>query len=236
MTVAQPLDRPATVAAIHQPNYAPWLGYFHKIARADVFVFLDDAQFPKNGYTNRVQILTRGVPRWLTVAAQVSLGEPINVVRPAQADWGRRHLDALKGTYAAAPAFNAVWPRVREIWSSAPDADLAAINRHIVEAVSGELGLRARFAASSELAIAGRGGARLAAIVAALAPGGVYLSGRGGANYQDEADFARAGLSLRYSDFARRPYDQDGGAFVPGLSVLDAVFRLGWTGAADLVA
>ena len=30
------------VAAIHRPNYPPWLGNFHKFAGADIFVFLDD--------------------------------------------------------------------------------------------------------------------------------------------------------------------------------------------------
>jgi hypothetical protein len=236
VSAVRPLGRPAPVVAIHQPNYAPWLGYFHKIARSDVFVFLDDAQFPKNGYTNRVQILARGAPRWLTVATKVSLGEPINAVRPAQPDWAQRHLDALRGSYTGAPAFKAVWPRVREIWSTAPDAGLAAINRHVVEAIASELGLRPRFAAASALGIAGKGGARLAAIVASLAPGGVYLSGKGGAQYQNEAEFTAASLSLRYSDFAQRPYKQDGGDFVPGLSILDAVFRLGWAGAGELVA
>ena len=35
-----------TSAAIHQPNYIPWLGYFFKIAHADKFVFLDTVVFP----------------------------------------------------------------------------------------------------------------------------------------------------------------------------------------------
>ena len=33
--------------AIHQPNFLPWLGWFDKLARADVFVLLDSTQFPR---------------------------------------------------------------------------------------------------------------------------------------------------------------------------------------------
>ncbi len=32
------------IFAIHQPNYAPWLGYFYTVARIDLFIFLDDAR------------------------------------------------------------------------------------------------------------------------------------------------------------------------------------------------
>ena len=56
------------VVAIHQPNFFPWLGYFDKIARSDVFIFLDDVQFPKTGgvWSNRVKILIGGEARWST--------------------------------------------------------------------------------------------------------------------------------------------------------------------------
>ena len=36
------------IVAIHQPNFLPWLGYFDKLARADVFVLLDSVQFPRS--------------------------------------------------------------------------------------------------------------------------------------------------------------------------------------------
>ena len=76
-----------TVVAVHQPNYLPWLGYFYKIACADVFIFLDDVQFSKNSYINRVRILHAQRSHWLTIPVSVTLGDPINRVRPARADW-----------------------------------------------------------------------------------------------------------------------------------------------------
>ncbi len=73
------------------------------------------------------------------------------------------------------------------------------------------------------------------ALVAGFDPEGIYLSGRGGAEYQDPAKFLAAGLELRYSDFELSSYDQGGADFVEGLSIVDAVFHLGWKGASDLI-
>ena len=226
------------IVAIHQPNYLPWLGYFHKIAQADVFVFLDDVQFSKNGYINRVRILANGTARWLTVPVSVHLGDAINAVYAARADWRVAHLDTLKTFYGGAAAFAAVWPRLREIYAGLPADQLAASNRVLIERVAGELGLRCRFLASSEIdSGAMSGDDRLVRIVAAVAANGTYLSGKGGASYQDPDKFGAAGLGFRYTDFHHPVYDQGPGnhAFVPGLSAVDPVFRLGWSGAAELL-
>ncbi|MCK4820225.1 WbqC family protein, partial [bacterium] len=55
------------IVGIHQPNYLPWLGYFYKIARSDIFVFLDNAQYSKNSFINRNKIKTPQGAAWLTV-------------------------------------------------------------------------------------------------------------------------------------------------------------------------
>ena len=60
-----------TTIAIHQPNFMPWVGYFYKIAKADKFVLLDNAQFSKNSYINRSQILL--MQNGLTVPARPKL-------------------------------------------------------------------------------------------------------------------------------------------------------------------
>ena len=50
------------IISIHQPNYLPWIGYFNKIARSDIFVIFDDVQFPigkKGFFGNRNKIKTK---------------------------------------------------------------------------------------------------------------------------------------------------------------------------------
>ncbi|HOS03379.1 MAG TPA: WbqC family protein, partial [Candidatus Hydrogenedentes bacterium] len=46
------------LVGIHQPHYLPWLRYFEKIARVDVFIALDTVQYNKNGWQNRNRIKT----------------------------------------------------------------------------------------------------------------------------------------------------------------------------------
>ena len=55
------------IVSINQPAYIPWLGFFEKIARADVFVYLDTVQFEKNSFTNRNKIKTAQGWQWLTI-------------------------------------------------------------------------------------------------------------------------------------------------------------------------
>lgn len=225
------------IVSIHQPNYLPWLGYFAKLAASDIFVFLDDAQYSKNSYINRVGILADGQARWLSVPVSQSLGDPISAVRPARADWARAHQDRLRQAYRRTAAFAEIWPEIADLLTRAGAAPgLAAANRLLVEGLAARLDVRPRFLASSDLDLPpAAGDDRLVAIVQALAPGGTYLSGRGGAGYQDPEKFRAAGLGLRYTDFRHPIYDQGGGTFVPGLSVIDALFRLGWRDTARLI-
>jgi hypothetical protein len=223
-----------TLIAIHQPNYLPWLGYFHKIAKADLFVFLDDTQFPKQGYVNRVQILDNGQASWLTIPARPSLGTPISETHAGQEGWSGRHLSRLRNTYRKAAAFREVWPAVENLYGALdPDATLASTNSQLVIEIAALLGLTCRFALASAHPNSAdlTGGDRLVDIVT-QAGGTAYLSGRGGAKYQDPAAFEAADLELVYTTFKPRPYPQASEEFAPGLSVLDAIFNLGFEAAA----
>ena len=225
-----------TTVAIHQPNYLPWLGYFAKMAAADIFVLLDDVQFSKGSYTNRVQMARAGAPVWLTVPVTHKFGAQIREVGIASPDWTRGHVETLKQAYRKAARFSEVWPEL-ERWLAQASGSLADINSGLIRQFAARLGLSARLTMSSELPIAVDAAAdqRLALIVAYLAPGGTYLSGAGGAKYQTEPMFAAHGLKLAYSTFKLAPYACSGDTFLPGLSVVDALFHLGWEETAAIV-
>jgi len=220
------------VVAIHQPNYVPWLGYFSKIARADIFVFLDDVQFTKGGYTNRVKILSPAGPRWITVPVSLHLGDLICEVEISRSDWVRSHMSLLQGCYQQAPHFNKVWGELQEIYSGATQRIISELNIYLLRRLCERTGLEKKFHLSSSFEVQGKGDDRLVALMERLAPGGTYLSGKGGAKYQEPKKFLEAGFGFKYVEFEHPRYDQGGGAFLEGLSVLDAVFHTGFEGVA----
>jgi hypothetical protein len=68
------------IVAVHQPQYLPWLGYFDKIRRADVFCFLDNVQYKKNDWQNRNRIKTAQGWQWLTVPVHYRFPQKITEV------------------------------------------------------------------------------------------------------------------------------------------------------------
>jgi len=42
--------------ACHQPNFLPWMPFFEKMHKSDIFVILTEVQFEKNSWTNRCQV------------------------------------------------------------------------------------------------------------------------------------------------------------------------------------
>lgn len=53
-------------AVIHQPYFLPWMGYFSKLVYAEKFVVLDNVNFSKRHFIDRVQVINaEGEPIWL---------------------------------------------------------------------------------------------------------------------------------------------------------------------------
>lgn len=211
--------------AIHQPNYAPWCGYFAKLAAAQVFVLLDDAQMPSGrSYVSRTRLLGASGPQWLSVPVHHHAQERICDVRFAEPSWARRHLATWQARYARAPFFAPIFERLQSLYAQ-PGERLADFNERLVRLLAEVLGLTTPIVRASELSVAATGDARMVALCKAVG-GTEYLSGPSGPRYQHETSFVAAGLRLQVRAYEPLAYPQ-GGPFIPGLSMLDALFRLG---------
>jgi hypothetical protein len=222
------------IVTIHQPNFAPWTGFFDKMARADVFVLLDTVPFTKGGFQNRVKIKGHNGAQWLTVPVVTSgrLGQATNEVETNEKlPWRRDHLRTLEGLYGKTPH----GARVLEILGTAyesPSTVLADLCVSIIERVKSEYAITTKLVRSSELGASGSSSELLAAIVAECG-GDTYLSGPSGRSYLEGSPFDERGIAVTFHSFTPTPYPQVHGEFVGGLSMLDHLANVGplpwWT-------
>ena len=60
------------ICSIIQPTFFPWSGYFNIIYNSDLVIFLDDAQYSKNSWHNRNQIVINKKKSWITIPLKKS--------------------------------------------------------------------------------------------------------------------------------------------------------------------
>jgi hypothetical protein len=222
---------PEVIVSAHQPNFAPWLGFFDKTLHSDVLVLLDTVQFIKRGYQNRAQVKASNGSQWLTVPV-ISKGRYDQATRDVEIDetsrWRSVHLRTLRSILAKAPHRDDLLDVVEPIYARDDLHRLADLNVAIIRAVAERLGIATRLVLASELDLEGSS-TRLMINLTKAVGGDVYLSGPTGRRYLEPELFDEAGLELRYHAFEVFEYPQLHGAFEPGLSCLDYVANCGFT-------
>ncbi len=212
--------------AIHQPQYLPWPGYFDKIDRADLFVILDTVQYKKNEFQNRNRLKTAQGWQWLTVPVRYRFPQRIHEV-PINSDvnWRHKHRQALTANYARAPHFKTHLPFFDNLYEQTWDR-LVDLNIRTILGLMETFGVTTptRRAADWELSDDPTG--RLVDICR-HAGADTYLSGAGGQDYLDLAQFEAAGIRVVFQDYRHPEYPQQFGAFEPYMSAVDILFNCG---------
>jgi hypothetical protein len=226
-------------AAIHQPNYIPWLGYFFKLAHVDKFVFLDTVAYSSGSFVNRNSIKTPTGPAWLTIPVLTSgrSGQLISQVETDNThDWAERHLTTLRCNYSKAPYFKETFALLEPHYTvrAGDRRSLAEINIDIIYLIASYLGLKAQCARASELKISGHKTDLILDICRATGAK-TYLAGMGSKSYQEDKKFADAGITPIYSCFSQRSYPQRFGEFIGNLSIVDVLMNCGYLGTRQLL-
>lgn len=211
-----------TILAAHQPAYLPWLGYFDKIARSDVFVYMDSVQFEKNSFTNRNKIKTQQGPVWLTVPVLTKghTGETMCDTRvDNKQNWKSKHLKSIQMNYRKAPRFEACYPRLEELYRRDYEVLADMCYDHLLFWLA-ELGIQRGIHRLSTLGINSRK-SELVLDMCRCFKADRYLSGALGRDYLKEEDFTRENIAVEYQDFSHPVYQQLYGDFVPYMGIID---------------
>ena len=221
--------------AIHQPNFFPWLGYFHKIYLSDVFIFHDQVEYTKKSLIRRTQI--RKDPdsaelTYLTVplkhASDYTLISQLRIDHSQ--DWQKKALNQIRNAYRKAPYFELFYPMVADLFADSASFDsFSEFSIHCTLKIMEILGITSQTLVSSQLPVTGYKSAYNVNLVS-YCGGKVYYSGTGARKYQTEDEFTQAGISLCYLDtwsFLESQMDKLPVGFNPRTSVLDSLFLFG---------
>lgn len=210
------------IVTAHQPAYLPWLGYFEKILRSDVYVFMDCVQFEARSFINRNKIKTAQGPNWLTVPVK-SKGHREATLLDLEIDqsrtWKKDHLKSFYFHYKKAPRFEACYAKLEALYA----ADHRTLNDLCYDQLLfwlSELGVEKQIIKLSSLALPHKKSDLILEMCRTL-QATEYISGALGKDYLSPEDFEAARITLTFQEYRHPVYPQLWGDFTANLSILD---------------
>lgn len=218
------------IVGIHQPNYLPYLGFFDKLRKSDVFVIYDDAQFNKGDFQQRNRIRIYHGWKWLTVPVEKK-HIPINQIKikndieTGGTTWQENHLKEIHDNYKKAPCYLNFEKGIRRIYEQDYDM-LIDINMEFIKFLIKSFEIDTEIVYSSDFRFTSKSTEKLVDLVSAI-DGDIYLSGPMGKDYLDLQLFKKKSIKVVFQDFRHPVYQQQYDGFEPNMSAIDALLNVG---------
>jgi hypothetical protein len=214
-----------TVLTAHQPLYLPWLGFFHKVAMSNVYVFMDDVQFINDDYIHRNKIKgpTGGI--WLTVPV-LSKAHLDKTIKEIYIDnekmWGKKHWKSIYYDYCKAPYFESYADFFERTYKKKWDR-IADLDEYLLKYLFKELGISVKFIKASEQKFEGKKSERILDMCIKLGAD-AFIFGKMGRDYANIKDFEEKNIKVYFQDYKHPVYQQLYGKFISHLSIIDLLF------------
>ena len=221
----------------------PWIGFFVKISRADVFVVLDHTinNVKDSSWFRRVRMLIAGQPKWISIPLEKPRSgtfQALNEMHISNNQQARvlykKYIRSFEQSYARAPFYS----QFRDLFLDYfvfEDNRLVSKNMSFIKEVMSIFNIKTNVIYSSEMHASGSSTQMLVNIVKA-AGGNVYLCGDGADAYQDDNLFHNAGISIVRNEYSAKQYNQTGSKkFVSGLSIMDILLNEGIEGTSKMI-
>ena len=211
-------------AAVMQPYFFPYIGYFQLIASVDLFIVYDNIKYTKKGWINRNRMLLNGTDGMFSLPLKND-SDALNVVeRELAADFNRNKLlNKIEGAYARAPYFAQTFPLIERIVRH-DERNLFRYIHHSIVSVCKHLGPTTEIRVSSGIAVDHelKGQDKVIALCEALGAD-CYVNPIGGVDLYSKEAFKSRGIDLKFARSKPFKYRQFDNAFVPWLSIVDVM-------------
>ncbi len=217
------------ILSANQPYFAPFPGFFYKAWMSDLFVLLDDVQFPQGTtWISRNRFKGHQGALWITVPVwKKGLGlQKISEVRIChEGRWAKKHLKSLKTAYKKAPYLPEHLEFLEETFSEKNDM-LGELNLAVIRYLMRALTIQTKWVLLSDLDIPSTGNRRLVDLCTKLGAS-QFVAQSPAKKFLDEKSFQNEGIEVTYVSPPVPIYPQLWGDFIANLSVFDLVLNCG---------
>lgn len=217
------------ILTAHQPVYLPWLGLFHKIALADLFISFDQVQYQPKDWNNRNRIKTpQGTAIWLSVPVlrKGYLEKTISDIEINNSEpWARKHWRSLSMAYQKAPFYSRYAGFFEDTYHRRWES-LVELNIYMLRWFLDTLGIAVPVRSAGEWNLQGEK-SDLVLDMCKQVGARQYIFGALGRDYADVPTFEAAGVTPMFQDYHHPVYPQLHGDFVSHLGVVDLLFNCG---------
>jgi len=211
---------------IHQPDFLPYLGFFHRFINADLWVILDNVQYLNRGWHSRDQIKVNNGSSWLKVATKKTPRNTlINQVQLANTNWKNDNINLISHNYNKTAFYHEIMPCIEELYSF-ECINLIDFNLKSIDMLCNLFDISIPQIIASNLNPEGKSNELLINILKKV-DAKIYLSGVGAKTYMQDNLFADAGIEIIYQSYTPPVYPQLYGDFIPNLSAIDILFNCG---------
>jgi hypothetical protein len=222
--------------AIHQPNFFPWLGFFHKIYKSDKFIFLDNVQFQKTGgvWTNRVKLNISNNSKWFSAPIERSFNgvKMINEMHfSGHLNWREKLIRTIHLNYKKSEYFAFVMPFIEPLIFN-NNNNISEYNINSILKISEQLFPGEQtFYKSSDILCNGSSNHLLCCLVKSV-NGKTYLCGGGSGGYINEDFFKNNNINLQMQNYNEPDYKNKS---FNGLSIIDCLMNNGFKKTAQII-
>ena len=223
------MDNSDKIVVVHQPDFMPYLGFFDRLLKADIYVIFDNVQFVSSSrsWTNRDKIKTQNGEKWITVGTKKAPRDAkINqIILTEDTDWRKRHLNLFYENYRKADYYKDIFPYLEELYSFECER-MMDFNLKSIEMLMRLFDIQIDTVLASDLEPEGKNNTLIIDIMRKLGTR-KYLSGAGARAYHDQSLYDAAGVEVIWQDFRHPVYKQQFGEFIPYLSSIDLLLNCG---------